>query len=363
MSVLGSVVALSILLVSYLVLYPTPVDPTDTWEVTLAPMEGAFAKNEFLSKATRWAEGKINGPETVTFDSTGRAFGFTYDGFVQEILNDGSVVDYVYMGGRPLSGAFGANDELYVVDPTRGLFLIDRETKTITLLAARTADGKRIGFADDVVVASDGKVYLSDAARFTPWLNIATGRYETLRASILSFLDGPSGRILMYDPATRQTTVLADNLLFPNGVTLSPDESSLVFCETFAARVMTLSLVGDTRGEVAMLTQLPSSGDGVSTGSDGYWVAIPTPPDENAMKLSQNLWLRRIVAKLPPSMQPKPKSYGMVVQLGFDGTPLRSLHDTSGLNMELITAVTEHKGKLYLGGIHNHYVGVYDLSS
>lgn len=40
-----------------------------------------------------------------------------------------------------------------------------------------------------------------------------------------------SGRVLKYDPSTKQTTVLLRNLQFPNGLSLSKDRSFFVFCE------------------------------------------------------------------------------------------------------------------------------------
>jgi sugar lactone lactonase YvrE len=47
----------------------------------------------------------------------------------------------------------------------------------------------------------------------------------------LVFAGDPSGRLLKYDPKTKETTVLHRNLQFPNGVSLSKDGSFFVFCE------------------------------------------------------------------------------------------------------------------------------------
>lgn len=51
----------------------------------------------------------------------------------------------------------------------------------------------------------------------------------------------------------------------------------------------------------------------------------------------------------------------MVVEVSFDGRILRTLQDPGGEVITLITAVTEHNGKLYLGSLHNDYIGVYTL--
>lgn len=47
----------------------------------------------------------------------------------------------------------------------------------------------------------------------------------------LVFTGDPSGRLLKYNPVTKETTVLRRGLQFPNGVSLSKDGSFFLFCE------------------------------------------------------------------------------------------------------------------------------------
>lgn len=42
----------------------------------------------------------------------------------------------------------------------------------------------------------------------------------------------PHGRLMSYDPSTKKTTVLVKNLYFANGVSVAPDQKSLIYCET-----------------------------------------------------------------------------------------------------------------------------------
>ena len=53
----------------------------------------------------------------------------------------------------------------------------------------------------------------------------------------LVFTADPSGRLLKYDPKTKETTVLLRDLQFPNGVSLSKDGSFFVFCEGMRGRL------------------------------------------------------------------------------------------------------------------------------
>ena len=64
------------------------------------------------------------------------------------------------------------------------------------------------------------------------------GFWDTMMAAKLNLCYGaPTGRLLVYDPATRSLEVLLDEVFFANGVALSPDgESFVLVCETYAAR-------------------------------------------------------------------------------------------------------------------------------
>lgn len=43
----------------------------------------------------------------------------------------------------------------------------------------------------------------------------------------------PYGQLLKYDPSTKETSLVLDNLAFANGVALSRNEDYLVVCETW----------------------------------------------------------------------------------------------------------------------------------
>ena len=90
-------------------------------------------------------------------------------------------------------------------------------------LLADEAEGIKFKLTDGVDVAEeDGIIYFTDASY----------KYK-LKDFIWDMLEGkPHGRLLSYNPATNQTKVLLRDLYFPNGVTVSPDQSSLIFCES-----------------------------------------------------------------------------------------------------------------------------------
>lgn len=69
---------------------------------------------------------------------------------------------------------------------------------------------------------TDGVIYFTDASHKH---SLAEFMVDVLEAR-------PHGRLMSFDPSTRRTTVLARGLYFANGVAVSPDQDSLVFCET-----------------------------------------------------------------------------------------------------------------------------------
>lgn len=87
-------------------------------------------------------------------------------------------------------------------------------------------EGKFIKFADDLDIGSDGAIYFSDAS---------TNVDPSLM--VLELLGQPSGRLIKYDPNTKKSSVLIDNLHFSNGVQLSNDEDFVMVAELVRSRV------------------------------------------------------------------------------------------------------------------------------
>lgn len=54
------------------------------------------------------------------------------------------------------------------------------------------------------------------------------------------------GRLLSYDPTTRNVKVLLDSLYMPNGIALSPDEDFLLLAETSIGRILRSNTHTDT---------------------------------------------------------------------------------------------------------------------
>lgn len=68
-------------------------------------------------------------------------------------------------------------------------------------------------------------------------------------SSLADLLEGTrDGKLVEYNPTTRKTRILLDNLFFGNGVALSLDESFVLISETFGKRISRYWLKGPKEG-------------------------------------------------------------------------------------------------------------------
>ena len=65
-------------------------------------------------------------------------------------------------------------------------------------------------------------------------------------------LGSPSGRLMVYDPQTKKSSVLQEKLAFPKGIILSPDEDFLVIGELLQYRLLKYWLKGPKSGKDAI---------------------------------------------------------------------------------------------------------------
>lgn len=94
----GLAVAL-IVLVAYLLLWPSPIDPVAYDPPPRPPLDGPLAPNIRLESAELMAVGKVNGPEDVIVDGLGRVYTGLADGKVVRVNPDDKVTVLANTGG------------------------------------------------------------------------------------------------------------------------------------------------------------------------------------------------------------------------------------------------------------------------
>jgi sugar lactone lactonase YvrE len=265
----------------------------------------------------------------------------THDGLIVAV-DGNSVTTVADTGGRPLGLAWNDRGDLIIADAVKGLLRMDPRGTISTL--STSSDGVPFKFTDDVDLSSDGRIYFSDASH--RW-----GYGQHLE----DLIEGrANGRLLRYDPATKQTETLLAELCFANGVAVAADDSFVLVNETGRYRIQRLWLTGPRAGESDTFhDNLPGFPDGISRSPRGtFWVALFTVRNPQADAIAPSPFLKKLMFRLPAALRPKPKRYGLVLELDADGKLLRSLHDSDGDPVNTVTSVEEHDGHLYLGTLH-----------
>ena len=67
--------------------------------------------------------------------------------------------------------------------------------------------------------------------------------FKRRQCNLVTFEQDKSGRLLKYDPQTQQTTVIARDLFYPNGIAVSQDSSFLLFSYTSKSRYYLFNLM------------------------------------------------------------------------------------------------------------------------
>lgn len=330
---------------------PSPIDAA-AWTPPPAPaMTGRYAPNEKLKASELLGVGLLYGPEDVAVDANGIVYGGTQDGWIMRIHPDRKVEQWVSTGGRPLGLHFDASGNLVVCDAYKGLLSIDQKALITSLVT--TAEGGPLVFTDDLDIANDGKIYFTDAS--SKW-NQSAYKMDLMELR-------PYGRFLVYDPATAETTVLLNDLYFPNGVALSQNEDFVLVNETWKYRIIRYWLKGEKAGtSEVFVDNLPGFPDGISANRNGrFWLAIVTRRNATVDAMHPRPWLKNLLVRLPEAVQPKAEEYGFVLGFDEDGQVVENLQDSTGSHLKEITSVQQHNGYLYLGSLHNDRIGKYRL--
>lgn len=333
----------------YLLLWPVNIDPA-AWTPPDAPeLTGVYAENNRLGGVEKLAEGCI-APEAIAIDESGYLYtGLLSDGRILRISPDGSVVETFAQAGVPAGLKFDAVGNLVVADGKLGLISVDR-SGNITVLADQV-DGLPIRFADDLVIASDGKIYFTEAS--------TKFGYDEVMADF--FEHRPNGRLLVYDPVQGEARELLDQLYFANGVALSPGEDFLLINETSRYRISRYWLSGERAGTVDVFAEnLPGFPDNITfNGYDTYWVALAGGPKARAGSdpILSKPFLRKVIWRLPGFMRPASQAEGYILALDLDGNVRLTLQDPTGETYPHTTSAIEYGGMLYLGSHKTDGIG------
>jgi gluconolactonase len=139
-------------------------------------------------------------------------------GWISKITPSGTWTDVFHSGGQPQGLEWGKDGRLYGTDRKRGVFVYDPRTKKVSDYV-RYFQNENFHGPNDLIFDHEGGLYFTD-----PW--------GTSPAN-------PRGGLYYVSPGGKEVRRLLNNLHFPNGVCLSPDDKNLYIGDCTANVVLT----------------------------------------------------------------------------------------------------------------------------
>lgn len=326
---------------------PEPKPPLEPHYRTLpAPPPRTFQKKSASSFGkTRLLGGEAcRKPEDVVADAEGRLICGVEGGAIlridpvtgkQEVLGN--------TGGRPLGLEVLRDGNILICDAHRGLLKLDCGTSSIESLV-HWVDDVPLRFCSNVTAAGDG----------TLWFTESTSRFDFEHFLGAMYEHRPSGRLFRRDP-DGHVEVILDGLYFANGITLTQDESALIFAETDGYRLSRFWLKGPKSGQREILVDnMPGFPDNISRCKDGkFWVAIPSPRNPLLDRLGRSPgWIRKLIWRVPDKLTKPPEKSGTIWAMAFDeqGRLVEDMQDCRN-DYHYVTGVAEANGYLYLASV------------
>ncbi|CBI28988.3 Protein strictosidine synthase-like 10 [Vitis vinifera] len=222
--------------------------------------------------------------------------------------------------GRPLGLKFNeATCDLYIADAYFGLLVVG-QNGGVAKQVAISAEGVPFRFTNALDIDQNtGVVYFTDTSTI----------FQRWAYAIVMQIGDKTGRLLKYDPRTKEVTVLLRGLSFSNGVALSEDKYFVLVTEMTAAKITRYWLQGQKSQLSDTFTQLVGCPDNIQRNIHGeFWVA-------------QNNCGRPEVKVRPVRLNKEGK---IVEELSVDVGPL--------------SEVQEKNNSLWLGYVILSYIGV-----
>ncbi|KAL9327188.1 hypothetical protein ACSQ67_007833 [Phaseolus vulgaris] len=298
------------------------------------------------------AVGHVEGPEDLAYDAASRVvYTGCEDGWIKRVTVNDSAVDsvvenWINTGGRPLGLTLLQSGELIVADAGKGLLRVSSE-KEVELLVDEF-EGLKFKLTDGVDVAEDGTIYFTDASH----------KY-TLNDAVIDILEGkPNGRFFSYNPATKKTTLLAQDLYFANGVAVSPDQQFVIFCESVLLRCNKYYVQGPKKGTIEKFCDVPGMPDNIHYDGQGqYLIAMFTAFTSELDLAFRYPFIRKIAAIITKYVWnvPLSKNGGFVV-VDLEGKPTAHYYDPK----LALTSAIKIGNHIYAGSIFYPFVTRFD---
>jgi hypothetical protein len=194
------------------------------------------------------------------------------------------------------------------------------------------AEGEPATFADNLDVDGAGTV----------WFSAPTREHSLAQVELDVWDSRPTGRLLHYDPRTKATRVVLDNLFYANGVAVAQDDSFVLVAEFLAFRITRYWLTGPRAGTHDVFVDgLPGYPDNITRTPDGHFlVGLSLQRVPGLDKQRPHPWAVKMIYRLPSSLKPKPQYPGYLLEFDTTGRLLRFAADEEPGHVAQVTAGT-----------------------
>jgi sugar lactone lactonase YvrE len=341
-------------------LIPSPIVSVSWTPLPGPAWTGPLAINHELTSSEFLGQEQLHQPESVNLDDKGRLYAGCSDGNIYRLTLDtvGKVITietFARVKGYPLALHFDKDGNL--ISAVKGIGLMSFDAAGNATLLTNKVNDTPITYANDLDITSDGIIYFTDSS-----IKFDRGwPYDVLEGR-------PHGRFLSYEPNTKTTRLIKDDLYFANGVKLAPDENFVLVGETARYRIARYWLKGPKAGTWDYFTEnLPSLVDNIRSDDQGnYYVAgnRRLAPLDNLLPFP---FIKNQLAKIPFNILSgfptwKNNRFGLILVLDKDGILIRSLQDPTGRVYGTSTALP-YKGYLYIGSLFGDGIARYPLNS
>jgi gluconolactonase len=157
-------------------------------------------------------------PEGVSVARDGSLFLVNCDDDrIHRVTPSGQVSVFARVRGKGNGSKFRSNGTLVVCDYiARAIVEVDTSGR-VRALATHDVDNEPFSGPNDLVIARNGDLYFTSPQG--------------------SDKENPVGKVYHYSAAHKVTTIVAEGLAFPNGLSLNGEESALYIAETFYSRI------------------------------------------------------------------------------------------------------------------------------
>lgn len=164
-----------------------------------------------------------------------------------------------------------------------------------------------------------------------------------------------SGRLLKYDPTTKEVTVLMRSLAFANGVALSKDNSFVLVGESGTSQIHKFWLRGPRAQTSELFAHLDKSPDNINRNERGeFWVAVGSGRQATVQAPSPQSLEGQV-------MDPWLSRDTVGIKFNEQGKMVKVLDGNGGNELSSISDIEERNGNLWIGSVVKNYVAVVQI--